>query len=220
MNKDFAFLFKPGDYLRDTQCLSERAQVAYDRIMCEHMRNICITQQQLNFFTKRLTEDEKAELLMIVDKIDGGYEINWVAESIRERIAYSESRSKNRMGKSKKHMKTYVKHMEGDSDSKGYNELLSKVVSKNNIELPDGFEKLILEWLKYKSEKGQSYKETGLKTLINVFIKTSGGDKKIGREMLDYSMSKNYTGLYKEKNNAGNSGSNKIDPKRTNSYWD
>jgi len=220
MNKDFAFLFKPGDYLRDTQCLSERVQVAYDRIMCEHMRNICISQQQLNFFTKRLNEDEKAELLMVVDKIEGGYEISWVAESIRERISYSQSRRENRMGKSKKHMKTYVEHMEGDSDSKSYVDLLNKVVNKNQIVLPEGFEELILEWLKYKSEKGQSYKETGLKTMIKVFITTSGGDKKIGREMLDYSMSKNYTGLYKEKNNAGNSGNNKIDPKRTNQYWD
>ena len=111
MNKDFAFLFKPGDYLRDTQCLSEKVQVAYDRIMCEHMRNICISQQQLNFFTKRFTEEEITELLMVVDRIDGGYEIGWVAESIRERMAYSESRSKNRKGKSKKHMKTYDKRM-------------------------------------------------------------------------------------------------------------
>jgi len=117
MSKDFAFLFKPGDYLRDTQCLSERVQVAYDRIMCEHMRNICISQQQLNFFTKRLTDDEKAELLMVVDKITGGYEIAWVAESIRERIAYSDSRRKNREGKSSKHKKTYDKHMEGESDN-------------------------------------------------------------------------------------------------------
>jgi len=96
MGKDPAFLFYPGDYLRDTQCLSEKTQVAYDRIICEHMRNICITQQQLNFFTKRLSEEELNELLLILDKINGGYQIGWVAESIKKRMDYSESRRKNR----------------------------------------------------------------------------------------------------------------------------
>ena len=120
MSKDFAFLFKPGDYLRDTQCLSEKVQVAYDRIMCEHMRNICITKQQLNFFTKKLSEDEKTELMQVVTIINGGFHIEWVAESIRERMLYSESRRLNREGKTKKHMKniskSYVEHMEGESE--------------------------------------------------------------------------------------------------------
>jgi hypothetical protein len=99
MSKDPAFLFYPGDYLRDTQCLSEKTQVAYDRIMCEHMRNICISQQQLNFFTKKLSEDELNELLMVLEKTDEGYHIHWVAESISKRKAYSESRRQNRQKK-------------------------------------------------------------------------------------------------------------------------
>lgn len=98
MANDPAFLFYPGDYLRDTQCLSEKAQVAYDRIMCEHMRNICIRQQQLNFFTKRLTPDEKDEVLATLTKTPKGFQISWVAESIIKRRAYSESRRKNRAG--------------------------------------------------------------------------------------------------------------------------
>ena len=89
MSKDFAFMFYPGDYLRDTQCLSEKVQLAYDRIMCEHMRNICITQTQLNFFTKRLSPEEITELMFVLNKVEGGFEIEWVAESIKERVAYS-----------------------------------------------------------------------------------------------------------------------------------
>jgi hypothetical protein len=99
MAKDPAFLFYPGDYLRDTQCLSEKTQVAYDRIICEHMRNICITQQQLNFFTKKLSEDELNELLMVLTRCGDGYQVEWVAESITKRKAYSDSRRKNRQGK-------------------------------------------------------------------------------------------------------------------------
>ena len=98
MAKDPAFLFYPGDYLRDTQCLNEKEQVAYDRIMCEHMRNICIRQEQVNFFTKSLTLDEKKSVLLLLVKTNGGYQIPWVAESIIKRRRYSESRRKNRAG--------------------------------------------------------------------------------------------------------------------------
>ncbi len=120
MAKDtrFCFTFYPGDYLRDTQCLSEGAQVAYDRIMCEHMRNICVSQQQLKFFTKKLSEDEKEELLTVLTKSDDGYMISWVVDSIVKKQAYSESRAENRKGKKKEHVKktskSYVPHMEDE----------------------------------------------------------------------------------------------------------
>ena len=116
MSKDPAFLFYPGDYLRDTQMLSEKTQVAYDRIMCEHMRNICITQQQLKFLTKRLEPDELGELMMVLSEVEGGYQIDWISDSISKRKAYSESRRKNREGKVNKDMnntsKSYEQHME------------------------------------------------------------------------------------------------------------
>ncbi len=114
MSKDPAFLFYPGDYLRDTQILSEAVQVSYDRIMCEHMRNICITQKQLNFLTKKLSKDEKEDLLMVLTKVNGGYQIAWVAESIVKRRAYSISRSENRTGKKKNTSTSYDNHMENE----------------------------------------------------------------------------------------------------------
>jgi hypothetical protein len=142
MANDPAFLFYPGDYLRDTQCLSERSQVAYDRIMCEHMRNICITQAQLDFFTKRLTVDEKSELLMVLTPAPGGYCIQWVVESIVKRREYSDSRRKNRSSKDKevkKDMsnisKSYVSHME--------NEIVIEDVIENRIK--DAFDEIYLE---------------------------------------------------------------------------
>jgi len=117
MANDPAFLFYPGDYLRDTQCLSEKVQVAYDRIMCEHMRNICISQKQLNFFTKKLTEDEIEELKMVLTEIDGGFQIHWVAISICKRKEYSDSRRKNRGKKDNNTSKTYVEDMINISNS-------------------------------------------------------------------------------------------------------
>lgn len=121
MATDPAFLFYPGDYLRDTQCLSEKPQVAYDRIMCEHMRNIVITQERLEFFTKRLDDDEKEELAHVLLKVEGGFMIAWVAESISKRKAYGASRRQNRSGKGKKHVlntsSTYVPHMENENEN-------------------------------------------------------------------------------------------------------
>ena len=127
MAKDPAFLFYPGDYLRDTQCFSEKVQVSYDRIMCEHMRNICISERQLKFFTKRLDIEELEELKTSLIKIKGGYQIEWVAESIVKRRVYSESRRKNRKSSSNNICKTYDEHMGNENE----NEIIVK--NKKNI---------------------------------------------------------------------------------------
>lgn len=125
MANDPAFLFYPGDYLRDTQCLSERSQVAYDRIMCEHMRNICITQAQLEFFTKRFTVEEKSELMMVIKPTDGGFHIAWVTDSITKRREYSESRRNNRRSKPKNARNissSHDKHMDNENEDAIENE--------------------------------------------------------------------------------------------------
>jgi len=143
MSKDPAFLFYPGDYLRDTQCLSEKAQVAYDRIMCEHMRNICIRQKQLNFFIKRLSDDEKEEIILTLTKIEGGYQIHWVAESIIKRRSYTESRRKNREGKTKIICKSYDTHMENENEDEDKREdkrrLYKEVVAHLNTTCSTNF---------------------------------------------------------------------------------
>ena len=138
MAKDPAFLFYPGDYLRDTQMLSSNTQVAYDRIMCELMRNICITQQQLNFLTKRLSDDEKDELMMVLSAVDGGFQIDWITESITKRRAYSESRRKNREGKPKKDMinicETHDLHMENENENENKDVNVDEKIEDNAFE--------------------------------------------------------------------------------------
>jgi hypothetical protein len=125
MSKDPAFLFYPGDYLRDTQCLSADAQVAYDRIMCEHMRNISldminitVSKERVDFFTKRLNDIDKEQLISILCKVGDDYQIEWVAEKISERRVYSESRRTNRNSKKNNHMSntssSYDAHMEDE----------------------------------------------------------------------------------------------------------
>jgi len=172
MANDPAFLFYPGDYLRDTQCLSEKVQVSYDRIMCEHMRNICISQQQLKFFTKRLSEDEKEELMYTLTKVNGGYQIEWVALSIMKRRAYSESRRKNKAGKKKNICKSYDNHMENEIENRDKDKNLKEEDKKsldylkNNLEdfKNDEFKNVNvnLEYRKfcdYLKSKGKRYKD-------------------------------------------------------------
>ena len=94
----------------------------------------------------------------------------------------------------------------GEGKKEDYKILFNKIITENDFDLTEDFKPLILEWLKYKSERGESYKETGLKTLIKTFLKDSGADINTARSMLDYSMSKNYSGLFKEKHIDGNRG--------------
>lgn len=108
MAKDPAFLFYPGDYLRDTQCLSEPVQVAYDRIMCEHMRYSLISKKQFDFFTKKLSQSEKEELLMVLTETSEGYQITWVVESIEKRKAFTESRRKSRLKSDEDNVRIYI----------------------------------------------------------------------------------------------------------------
>lgn len=120
--------------------MSEKVQVAYDRIMCEHMRNICISQQQLKFFTKRLNSEEISELLSVLTEMPGGYQITWVADSILKYNAFRDSRSNNRKGKTKEHMKktsaTSVKHMENESGNVNEDDLSDRGVGKENPVIP------------------------------------------------------------------------------------
>lgn len=106
MAKAPGFIFYPGDYLQDTQNLCEAAQVAYDRIMCLHMKYICVTKPQLEFFTKRLTLEQKSELAMVLTQVGEGdeaeFQIPWVVDSILKYRSFCDSRALNRKGKTKK----------------------------------------------------------------------------------------------------------------------
>lgn len=212
MAKDPAFLFYPGDYLRDTQTLSEKSQVAYDRIICEHMRNICISKKQLKFFTKRLTDDEIDELMFVLSEVEGGYQIEWVAESISKRKAYSESRRKNRKGNNEKDMnnisKTYVKHMENEIENenviingnKKENEKNEKIVFP--FDDPE-FTSIWQQWIKYKQEQF-NFKYKSLSTEQAALMdldKKSNHNKNTAIEIIMQSIANGWKGFFELKNN-------------------
>lgn len=200
MAKDPAFLFYPGDYLRDTQCLNEKTQVAYDRIMCEHMRNICISQAQVDFFTKRLNDEERADLIHLLTKVDGGYRIEWVAESILKRKSYSESRRNNRSHKPKKHMKTYVQHMENEIENENVIESGSeneKEKAAPQIVLPfdtPQFRDAWAAWKQYRKEQKYPYKGTMAEQAA--LKKLSRYDERTAIAMIEQSIENTWRGLF------------------------
>ena len=69
-----------------------------------------------------------------------------------------------------------------------------------SLKTDEGFDALFLRWLKYKRERGESYKGTDSAQLAyNKLVKLSAGDKVRAKEIIEHSMSNNYAGLFESK---------------------
>ena len=94
------------------------------------------------------------------------------------------------------------------------NKILNNKLLNNNItsaiekfSFSDALKEKILEWLSYKKDKKQTYKERGLNTLLKWISKTSSekGDEAV-ISAIEYSMRCNYSGIFEPKENTSNSG--------------
>ena len=146
MAKDPAFLFYPGDYLRDTAHLTDVQRSMYDTIMCRHMKKICFTYEDLHRQFRNSDPDDIQELVDVMEEVSPGeYSIEWVRDSIEKRRAYSESRRKNRAKREEKKekineenekdmnniCKTHVVHMENEIENE--NKEVIKIVKTAQI---------------------------------------------------------------------------------------
>ena len=196
MSKDPAFLFYPNDYLGGTMGMTFEEKGAYMELLMLQFNRGHMTSHMIAQTIGQIWDTLKDKFV----KDDNGlfYNVRLEDEQNKRKL-FTDSRKNNKLG-----MNQYTKkeghmtlHMENENENRIiYKELLLKVISENKILLPDGFDLLILEWLKYKSEKKQSYKETGLKTFIKTFLKDSNENENTARQMMDNSMSKNYDGLF------------------------
>lgn len=59
-------------------------------------------------------------------------------------------------------------------------------------------------WLAYKKEKRQTYKPRGLEALKKKLLQLSNGNPEYAKEIVEYSMGNNYTGLFSPKINYAN----------------
>lgn len=228
MSKDPAILFYTGDFLNGCSDLTFEERGQYITLLCLQHQKGHLSEKTIRLSVGSVSVDV---LKKFIEDPAGNFYNERMENEITKRAQFIQSRINNgsKGGRPKKaNGKPYAKPngkaknnlIENDNINRDdYKDLLNKVLLKNSIILPDKFDQLILEWLKYKSEKGQSYKETGLNVLIKTFLKDSNSDYNTAREMLDYSMSKNYSGLFKAKSNGTNQQSDSRSIKRVNDLW-
>lgn len=61
---------------------------------------------------------------------------------------------------------------------------------------------IVERWLRYKREKGQSYKPTGFSSFVNKLMKLSGGNVNLATQIIEESISNNWAGIFALKNNS------------------
>ena len=63
------------------------------------------------------------------------------------------------------------------------------------------FMPIVLEWLEYKKEKRQSYKQRGFNAMYESLLKMSNNNPSVAKAIVEQSMQNNYAGLFQLKNN-------------------
>lgn len=58
------------------------------------------------------------------------------------------------------------------------------------------FQPIMADWLAYKSERGQTYQQSGAKSCYSHLLNLSGGDVDIARRIVEQSIANNYAGLF------------------------
>jgi len=202
MAKDPAFLFYPNDYLGGTMGMTFEEKGAYIELLMLQFNRGHMTSHMIGQTIGQLWNT--IQIKFIQDEEGLYYNIRLEEEQNRRKL-FTDSRRNNKLGTNqyKKEEGHMTSHMETENENRNttsYLVIYNTIKEKNEISIPEGFEPLILEWLKYKSEKGQSYKNTGLKSFIKGFIVDSGQNLVIAKAMLQNSMSKNYAGLFPPKN--------------------
>ena len=100
------------------------------------MRSIPVAKNRIEFFSKSLNDTQKEELMSVLVKNDEGFLIEWVSQSIKKRIAYSESRRKNGLRAYALHKKSICYAQENENENE--NEIRKKKLKKKFI--PPTFE--------------------------------------------------------------------------------
>lgn len=141
MSKDPAVLFYTSDFLTGTMTMTNEQVGMYIRLLCLQHQKKFLQEKDMLMICK--TYDE--EVYNKFKKCHEGYYNERMHEEFEKRKKYSESRSKNRIGKKKK---SYVNHMEDENENED--------VIKNK-DIQDEFNE-IWELYNKKVNKQSSYK--------------------------------------------------------------
>lgn len=125
MAKDPAFLFYPGDWHSGTMLLSRHQKGCYIDILIAQFNNGPLSLESI----KTILGQDQASWTVLSSKFKqnsaGNYFNERLATEVEKRKAYSESRRKNKEGKST-HDPTYVKHMTPHMENENRNEDLNR----------------------------------------------------------------------------------------------
>ncbi|WP_288981199.1 DUF6291 domain-containing protein [uncultured Flavobacterium sp.] len=95
--------------------------------------------------------------------------------------------------------------IDSDSDSVIVKDIKLKDIKEKTIEkivFIDGFKEIVERWLKYKSDRKESYKsEDSIDTFYRNLLKLSNSNPKVAIEIIEQSISNNWAGIFELKNN-------------------
>ena len=84
---------------------------------------------------------------------------------------------------------------------------LRSVNKKKGLDLvivDEPMQEVVDTWLRYKKEKGQSYKPTGFKTFYKKLCELSNNNPQVAMAIIEQSMQNNYAGIFPLRNNNNN----------------
>lgn len=98
--------------------------------------------------------------------------------------------------KLKKEVEKLRKKLDGSAEKKPSKNALDMSIVREDM-MP-----IVERWLKYKREKGQSYKPTGFEGFVKKLMEYSGGNVNVATQIIEKSISNNWSGIFELKNNA------------------
>jgi hypothetical protein len=170
MSKDPAFLFYTQDFYTGTVFMTDEQVGKYIRLLClqhqtghleeKHMLNICKT-YDVDIFSKFIRDDK------------GLYYNERLENEINRRLNYCESRRKNKLSE-----KTYVKHMETETETETINEELInyKGIVENFHLYCDRMSKVSKLSNERKKHINARFKDFNYETIIEVIKKAGKSD--------------------------------------------
>lgn len=142
-----------------------------------------------NYGEKRIIEFDNGKKWFIPSFIEFQYGI--LSESNRAHLSVITILKKYNLYKNK----PLISPLQGAKDKYKEKDMVNELVRQLNVD--KDFTILISKWLKYKSEKGQNYKPTGLKEMVIKLVKLSSGILQNAELIINDAISNNYSGFFK-----------------------
>lgn len=96
--------------------------------------------------------------------------------------------------KLKKEVEKLRKKLDGGSEKKPSKNALNMGIVRADMQ------PIVERWLRYKREKGQSYKPTGFEGFVKKLMEYSGGNVNVATQIIEKSISNNWAGIFALKN--------------------